>query len=66
MKNVYMILVGPSGSVFVKDLKYFRSQGGFKDSWGRNWKPIVADSIEHARELGCDFPGAKPFNQQAK
>lgn len=55
-----------SGCVFVKDLEFFRSQGGFKQEWGETWVPIVATSIENARELGCALPGAKSYNQQAK
>jgi hypothetical protein len=34
---------------FVKDGKFFESQGGLKEEWGKNWKPLYADSIEHAR-----------------
>lgn len=65
-KDVYMVLVGPSGSVFVKTLEYFRNQGGFSQKWGKNWSPIVATGIEDARELGCLLPGARPFSMQAK
>jgi hypothetical protein len=61
-----MVLVGPSGSVFVKDLDFFSSQGGFRDKWGVRWVPIVATSVEDAREKGCLLPGARPFHLQAK
>ena len=49
MRNVYMILV-QLDTVYVKELEFFRSQGGFIQDWGLNWKPIVAESIEDARE----------------
>lgn len=66
-RNVYMVLVNQvSGSVFVKELEFYRSQGGFREKWGETWIPIVATSIEDAREKGCSYPGAKPFDRQAK
>lgn len=67
MRDVYMVLVSQSsGCVFVKELDFFRSQDGFIKDWGKNWQPIVASSIEDAREKGCGLPGAKPYDQQAK
>jgi hypothetical protein len=67
MAEVYMILVDQvSGCVFVKELEFFRSQGGLKQDWGKNWKPILADSIEDAREEWCKLPGAKSYENQAK
>lgn len=39
------------GTVYVKDAELFREQGGLTEEWGERWKPIVASSIEHAREL---------------
>jgi len=67
MKDVYMVLVVQvSGSVFVKELDFFRRQGGFSQGWGDAWVPIVATSIENARELGCKLPGARPYTMQAK
>lgn len=67
MRDVYMVLVNKtSGSVFVKDLEFFRSQNGFTEDWGTNWVPVVATSIENARERGCSLPGARPYDQQAK
>lgn len=35
---------------FVKTAEYFEIQGGLFQRWGRFWKPIEADSIEHARK----------------
>lgn len=67
MRDVYMVLVNvASGSVFVKELNFFRSQNGFTEDWGINWVPIVATSIEDAREKGCQLPGARPYHRQAK
>lgn len=66
-RDVYMVLVNEfSGCVFVKDLAFFRGQGGFREKWGETWVPIVATSIEDAREKGCSLPGAKPYDKQAK
>lgn len=64
--DVYMVQVNCAGSVFVKELDFFRTQGGFREGWGRAWVPIVAESIEDARELGCRLPGARPYSKQAK
>ncbi len=64
--DVYMVLVGPSGSVFVKELDFFKSQGGLMQGWGKNWIPIIATSIEDARKKGCDLPGARPWERQAR
>lgn len=65
-RDVYMVLVGPTGAVFVKALDFFRSQGGLREDWGRNWVPVTATSIEDARQKGCALPGAKPYIQQAR
>ncbi len=64
----YMVMANrASGSVFVKEKEFFISQGGDKQAWGRAWEEIEANSIEHARELGCKlFPWARPYEQQAK
>ena len=55
-----------SGCVFVKTYAFFAEQGGFREKWGEKWVPIVATSIEDAREKGCSLPGAKPYARQAK
>ncbi len=34
---------------FVKESGFFAEQGGHTEIWGKNWRPIWADSIEHAR-----------------
>jgi hypothetical protein len=66
-RDVYMVNVNEfSGSVFVKTLEFFRSQGGFRETWGLNWRPIVATSIEDARKRGCEHPSARPYERQAK
>ncbi|MHB8107661.1 MAG: hypothetical protein ACYDH4_09600 [Candidatus Cryosericum sp.] len=65
--EVFMVLVNSiSGCVFVKALDFFLVQGGFREPWGRNWKFVVASSVEDARKRGCDLPGAKPYEWQAK
>lgn len=66
-RDVYMVLVNEhSGSVFVKELNFFRKQGGFLADWGNDWFPVVATSIEDAREKGCKHPAARPYERQAK
>lgn len=65
-EDVYMVHVNSGGSVFVKTLWFFREQGGFAEPWGEGWVPIVATSIEDAREKGCLLPGARPYSDQAK
>lgn len=66
MRDIYMVHVGPSGSVFVKTLDFFRQQRGFREEWGLGWTPLVATSIEDARKKGCELPGARPYSEQAK
>jgi hypothetical protein len=51
--------------VFVKDYDFFIQQHGDTQEWGKHWKQITADSIEHARQKACGFPGARPYNRQA-
>lgn len=38
--------------VFVKEWNFFVEQGGLKEPWGKGWKPIMASSIEAARNKG--------------
>jgi hypothetical protein len=67
MRDVYMVCCNGAGSVFVKELIFFRSQGGFEQQWGLAWKPVVAESIEDARRVGCEaFTEARPYERQAK
>jgi hypothetical protein len=56
----YAILVGPSGSTFVKEHELFVSQGGLKEDWGKNWKIVEAESDEAARVIAIGEPGARP------
>ena len=65
-RDVYMVHVNSGGAVFVKTYDFFKSQGGFEEKWGLGWAPIVAMSIEDARKQGCQLPGAKPWDQQAR
>jgi hypothetical protein len=44
--------VGPE-CVVVKEAGFFAEQGGLTAKWGKSWRPVVADSIEHAREVGA-------------
>jgi len=68
LREVFMVLVTESsGSVSVKTLDFFRSQRGFTEEWGRNWRPVMAISIESARYIGCRLyrDVARPFDRQA-
>jgi hypothetical protein len=64
MRDIYMVYVGPGGTVFVKELSYFRSTGGFIQPWGLPWAPVVATDIEDARMRGCELAGARPYGRQ--
>lgn len=50
-KTTHMILVKPH-EVFVKEIEFFREQGGFKSEWGYTWIGVEACGIEHARAIG--------------
>lgn len=49
--ETYYVLIEPY-AVYVKEGKFFKDQGGLKEEWGKNWKPIIAEGIEHARLIG--------------
>jgi hypothetical protein len=51
MHDVFMIHVDPWGSVFSMGLDTFVSRGGFSESWGLHWMPVVATSSESAVEI---------------
>lgn len=65
-KDVFMkYYVHYSGvSVFVKDYELFEDQGGLREPWGKNWKPLIANSIEEARELGYELFEVERSNAQ--
>lgn len=44
-----------AGSIFVKEAKFFEEQGGHTAPWGKNWRPVIAGSIEEARRMGADI-----------
>ena len=44
-----------SWAVYVKEGAFFIDKGGLRSEWGRNWMPIEANSIEHARQLGKEL-----------
>lgn len=56
----FAILVGPSGSTFVKDYDFFVSQGGTTEGWGKNWKIVEALDMDAARVIAIQEPGARP------
>jgi hypothetical protein len=50
--KIFYVLRNSGDVVFVKTAKFFVSQGGLKQPWGKHWKKINAKSIEQAREIG--------------
>jgi hypothetical protein len=40
---------GKQATVYVKEGNFFRSHGGLTDTWGKNWIPMEADSLDDAR-----------------
>jgi hypothetical protein len=44
-------VLGNGFSHFVKEADFFKSQGGLEMEWGKNWRPVVAESFEHARKI---------------
>lgn len=65
-RGVFMVLCNSGSSVFVKELDFFRDQGGLREDWGRGWVPVVAHDVEDARRIGCSLLGARPYDEQAK
>jgi len=53
---VHYVLV-ESWAVYVKEGEFFKSQGGLEEEWGTRWVPIMARSIEEAREMGVKMRG---------
>lgn len=53
LKLHYVLLKSPN--VMVKEGEFFKEQGGLKEKWGKNWVPVKAKSIEHARAIGTEI-----------
>lgn len=51
MPTNYYVMRNAGGAVFVKEGDFFVEQGGLEQDWGKHWKCIEAESIEHARSL---------------
>ena len=49
--NTYYICI-KRWAVYVKEGEFFKNQGGLVEDWGKNWTPVEAESIEHARKIG--------------
>jgi hypothetical protein len=52
----HYVLVQP-WAVYVKTAEFFIAQAGHVEPWGRNWRPVTAESIEAARALGVKMRG---------
>jgi hypothetical protein len=44
--------VGQGRHALVKEAAFFKSQRGLEEDWGRNWVPVQAEGLAHARLLG--------------
>lgn len=47
--KTYYVHKNSGGAWFVKEGEFFKSQGGIVEEWGKNWSPIRATSVAHAR-----------------
>jgi hypothetical protein len=53
---IHYVLVEP-WAVYVKEGEFFKDQGGLEEEWGMRWVPVMAGSIEEAREMGIKMRG---------
>lgn len=53
-KRVYYVVIGATGVVYVKHGTAFESQGGLIEPWGECWFPVVASTVEAARQKGYE------------
>lgn len=65
-KPTHFILITDAG-VYVKEAEFFKSQGGLKQDWGKNWIPVIAlgedeVGIENARKIGKDLKDRRELN----
>jgi hypothetical protein len=51
MLTLHYVLAQP-WAVYVKEGNFFKSQGGLVKEWGKDWVPVMAEGIEHARLIG--------------
>lgn len=49
-KPTHYINTNIGGALFVKEAHFFQEQGGLVEPWGESWIPVIAGSIEEARE----------------
>ncbi len=61
----HYILVKP-WAVYVKEAAFFRRQGGLAQAWGREWRPVIAGSIEEARAIGEVRRGSRAANHTSE
>lgn len=59
MEPTHYVHCNSADALFVKEAKFFESQGGLKESWGKAWKPVVATSIGDARRQAAKIFGVK-------
>ena len=56
----YYVMVNSGRSTFTKEAQFFIDQGGLRESWGKHWTRIEADSLEDAQIKGCKLLGGNP------
>ena len=55
----FAIHIGLTGSTFVKGYDFFVSQGGLTEKWGKYWEIVEAESLQAARLIAINRPGAR-------
>lgn len=51
-KKTYYVHRNSGDAVFVKEVEFFKEQGGLTERWGKAWRKVRAYTIEHARTVG--------------
>jgi hypothetical protein len=54
----FAVLIRP-WAVYAKEWSFFVEQGGLRDSWGKEWVPIMARDLESARRKGYAKDGRR-------
>jgi hypothetical protein len=55
MTPTHYVLCNSGSALFVKEAKFFESQGGLTETWGKAWVPVEATSIEAARKQAASL-----------
>ena len=52
--TTHYVLINEAG-VYVKEVNFFKEQGGLTNEWGRKWEPIDAKNLHDARRVGIEL-----------